>query len=374
MRVVILGGDGYLGWPTALYFKARGDDVHLIDNGYKRAAEEHEGIRPLVEVADFGKRCYYAEVEHTRFNILEYRTLRAVLKTINPNVIIHYAEQPSAPFSMKSIYNCANTQHNNVLGTLSVLWVMKDICPNAHLIKLGTMGEYGTPDCDIPEGYIEEGEMEGLPFPKDPKSFYHLSKVHDSHNIMFACKEWGLRATDLNQGVVYGVETAETKVDPIFETSFHYDSIFGTVLNRFCTQAVVGHSLTVYGGGLQRRTFLNINDTMQCVRLAAENPPEPGRMRVFNQFTEIFSIKELAELVKTNGEKVLGKPVDIDFIDNPRNEAEGHHYNPSNKGLMDLGLNPTKLSDTVLNELIGYISRNHSNIDKKSIMPEITWK
>jgi len=401
MKVLILGGDGYLGWPTALRFKALGHDVRVLDSCVKRMVEKSEGVRPLVQLPDFGERCYYAGLDKYDFDLTDpekgYGQLRGVFKDFEPDVIVHYAEQPSAPYSMKDVYACISTQYNNVIGTLNVLWAMRDVVPDAHLIKLGTMGEYGTPDCDIPDGYIEkeacgpscyfddyycgqdpededECPMAGLPFPKSPHSFYHLSKVHDSENIRFACNVWGLRATDLNQGVVYGVETKETRKDPAFRTSFHYDSIFGTVLNRFCVQAVAGHNLTVYGHGGQKRSFLNIEDTLECVRIAAENPPEKGRMRVFNQFTEIFSIIELAKLVQEEGEKVLGRRVYIECLNNPRSEQEDHYYNPSNKGLLGLGLKPKVLSGGVLRGIIGYIDRYHDGIDKKNIMPKVTWK
>src|SRR5207302_9459050 len=185
------------------------------------------------------------------------------------------------------------TQRNNVLGTLNVLHALTKYVPEAQLVKLGTMGEYGTPNIDIEEGWLDvelNGRSDRLPFPKMPGSFYHLSKVHDSHNIHFACRVWGLAATDLNQGVVYGIATDETELHPELRTSFHYDAVFGTALNRFCAQAVAGVPLTVYGAGGQKRGFLNIRDTLECVRLAAENPAERGEVRVFNQFTEVFSV------------------------------------------------------------------------------------
>src|SRR5256714_2990266 len=208
------------------------------------------------------------------------------------------------------------TQQNNVINTLNVLWAMRDLTPDAHLVKLGTMGEYGTPNIDIEEGYIEiehNGRSDRLPFPKLPGSLYHCSKVHDSTNIHFACRVWGLRSTDLNQGVVYGIDTEETTLDPRLATRFDYDEVFGTALNRFCLQAVIGHPLTVYGTGGQTRGYLNIVDTLACVDLATLNPADAGEYRVFNQFTEQFSIVELAEVLQRAGQEdrlgVTGGPL-----------------------------------------------------------------
>ena len=220
---------------------------------------------------------------------------------------------------MMSRRHAVHTQYTNVIGTLNLLFSIRDRVPDCHLVKLGTMGEYGTPNIDIEEGFIEvehKGRRDLLPYPKLPGSLYHLSKVHDSHNIHFACRIWGLRATDLNQGVVYGIETDETALDERLVTRFDYDEVFGTALNRFCVQAVIGHPLTVYGNGSQTRGFLNIRDTLQCVELAANNPAEEGEFRVFNQFTEQFTVSELAELVKRSGEEV-GYEVDIKCVDEP---------------------------------------------------------
>ena len=231
---------------------------------------------------------------------------RVVAETL-PEAVVHYGEQPSAPYSMISRRHAVETQYTNVIGTLNLLFSMRDRVPDCHLVKLGTMGEYGTPNIDIEEGFIEiehKGRSDTLPFPKLPGSLYHLSKVHDSHNIHFACRIWGLRATDLNQGVVYGIETDETALDERLLTRFDYDEIFGTALNRFCVQAVIGHPLTVYGKGGQTRGFLNIRDTLQCVELAVNNPAELGDFRVFNQFTEQFTVGELAERVKEAAEEL----------------------------------------------------------------------
>ncbi|MGZ5411964.1 MAG: NAD-dependent epimerase/dehydratase family protein, partial [Solirubrobacterales bacterium] len=307
MRVLILGGDGYLGWPTAMRFSQRGHEVSVVDNFSRRRWHEAQGtdslspIRSLEErvaawkeVSGKGIAAYVGDIENGEW-------LEQVVIDTRPEAIIHYGEQPSAPYSMQSRETAVETQYTNVIGNLNLLFAMRDHVPDAHLVKLGTMGEYGTPNIDIEEGYIEiehKGRKDTLPFPKLPGSLYHCSKVHDSTNVHFACRIWGLRATDLNQGVVYGIDTDETAKDERLATRFDYDEIFGTVLNRFCVQAVIGHPLTIYGKGGQTRGFLNIRDTLQCVELAVENPADVGEFRVFNQFTEQFFVSELAELVR----------------------------------------------------------------------------
>jgi UDP-sulfoquinovose synthase len=268
------------------------------------------------------------------------------------------------------------TQTNNVMGTLNVLYAMAEYAPNAHLVKLGTMGEYGTPNIDIEEGFItidHNGRSDTLPYPKMPGSFYHLTKVHDSHNIHFACRVWGLRSTDLNQGVVYGIETEETKLDPRLVTRFDYDEVFGTALNRFCLQAVIGHPLTAYGKGGQTRGYLNIVDTLRCVELAVENPPAEGEYRVFNQFTEQFSIMELAHKVVEAGQH-HGLRVGIDHVENPRVEAEEHYYNAKHTKLLDLGLEPHLLSETLIESEIAAIERLKDRVILDHIMPRTRWR
>jgi UDP-sulfoquinovose synthase len=283
---------------------------------------------------------------------------------------------PSAPYSMRDREHAVFTQQNNVINTLNVLWAMREFTPDGHLVKLGTMGEYGTPNIDIEEGYLEvehKGRKDTLPFPKLPGSFYHLSKVHDSHNIHFACRIWGTRATDLNQGVVYGIETDETKLDDRLATRFDYDDVFGTALNRFCVQAIVGHPLTVYGRGGQTRGYLNIVDTLQCVELAVTHPAEPGEFRVFNQFTEQFSVTELAELVQRAG-KEHGLEVRVEAIENPRVELEEHYYHASHTKLMDLGLQPHFLSETLVESMFGVIERHRDRVIPERILPRDRWR
>jgi UDP-sulfoquinovose synthase len=268
------------------------------------------------------------------------------------------------------------TQMNNLAGTLNVLWAMRELFPAAHLVKLGTMGEYGTPNIDIEEGFIEieyKGRRDVLPYPKQAGSFYHLTKVHDSHNILFACRAWKLRSTDLNQGVVYGIETDETGLDERLATSFHYDEVFGTALNRFCVQAVAGIPLTVYGRGGQTRGFLNIRDTLRCVELSILSPPQTGEYRVFNQFTETFGVLELAQMVKAQSEK-LGLKVQINHLKNPRVEAEQHYYNPKHTKLIALGLQPRLLSDELLQSMVKRVQEHAQRIKKDIILPQVTWE
>jgi UDP-sulfoquinovose synthase len=292
-----------------------------------------------------------------------------------PDAVVHYGEQPSAPYSMIDRAHAVRTQRNNVEGTLNVLYAIRDRAPDAHLVKLGTMGEYGTPDIDIEEGFIEivhNGRRDILPYPKMPGSMYHLTKVHDSHNIHFACRIWKLAATDLNQGVVYGIRTDETALDERLCTRFDYDEVFGTVLNRFCVEAVVGHPLTVYGKGGQTRGFLNLVDTIQCVRLAVEHPAEPGEFRVFNQFTEQFSVNDLAVKVERVGSD-MGLNVVVDRVEDPRIEAQEHYYNARHTKLLDLGLEPHLLDDEVVAHLLETVERYKDRILTDSIAPKTRW-
>jgi UDP-sulfoquinovose synthase len=382
MRVLILGGDGYLGWPTAMYMSKKGHEVTVFDNFAKRKWEMERGVDPLVPLTPLHQRIrIWKEVTGKEIglvvgDLMNARAIYRVLERFKPEAIVHYAEQPSAPFSMIDREHAVMTQANNVVGTLNLLFAMQSHCPDAHLIKLGTMGEYGTPNIDIEEGFLEithKGRKDVLPFPKQPFSFYHLSKVHDSHNIMFACRVWGLRSTDLNQGVVYGIRTEETQLHPALHTSFHYDDVFGTVVNRFCVQAVAGMPLTVYGKGGQQRGYLNITDTLQCVDITLNNPPPAGEFRVFNQFTETFSINDLAGIVQGAG-KDHGLDVKISHLANPRVEKEEHYYNPSNSALVSLGLKPRKLSDVVIEQMLTDIKKEAARIDRTVFNPTVKWK
>jgi UDP-sulfoquinovose synthase len=381
MQVLILGGDGYLGWPTALRFSARGHEVSVVDNFSRRRWHTEHGTASLTPIGELDERiAAWREVSGEQIRsyvgaVEDGDFLDEVVAETKPEVVVHYGQQASAPFSMLSRERAVETQHANVIGNLNLLFAMRDHVPDAHLVKLGTMGEYGQPNIDIEEGYVEiehKGRKDTLPFPKLPGSLYHCSKVHDSTNIHFACRTWGLRATDLNQGVVYGVETEETARNERLVTRFDYDELFGTVLNRFCVQAVIGHPLTVYGAGHQTRGFLNIRDTLACVELAALNPAERGEFRVFNQFTEQFSVLELAGLVKEAGEH-LGYSVEVQHYENPRVEKEEHYYNAIHTKLLDLGLEPTLLGEELVESIIHAIERHKGRVIETAIAPQTRW-
>jgi UDP-sulfoquinovose synthase len=295
-----------------------------------------------------------------------------MVASFGPDAIVHFAEQRSAPYSMVDRKHAVYTQVNNVVGTLNLLYAIADVDPSIHLVKLGTMGEYGTPNIDIEEGYIEithRGRTDVLPFPKQPGSFYHLSKVHDSHNIAFCCRVWGLRSTDLNQGVVYGQSTPETTLHPVLATRFDYDAVFGTVLNRFVVQAAAGEPLTVYGKGGQTRGFLDIRDTLACVELAIRNPAYGGEFRVFNQFTESFSVGELAQKVSD-----AAGGVEIVHLEDPRVELEEHYYRAAHTKLLDLGLLPFLLGDELLADLLSIARANIGRLERAALEPKVLWR
>jgi UDP-sulfoquinovose synthase len=382
MRILVLGGDGYLGWPTAMRFSARGHEVAVVDNfsrrrwHLERSTDSLTPIRLLDERLQAWRELSGNVIDSYVGDLRDGEFTDRVVMEFRPDAVVHYGEQPSAPYSMISRRHAVETQTNNVIGTLNLLFALRDYAPGCHLVKLGTMGEYGTPNIDIEEGFIEiehKGRKDVLPFPKLPHSLYHLSKVHDSYNIHFACRVWDMAATDLNQGVVYGIETDETKLDERLLSRFDYDELFGTALNRFCVQAVIGHPLTVYGSGGQTRGFLNIRDTLQCVELAVLNPAAPGEFRVFNQFTEQFNVLELAELVKRSAES-LGHEVLIDHLDNPRTEKEEHYYNAANTKLLDLGLEPHYLGEELVQSVLATIERYKDRVITSAIKPRTRWK
>jgi UDP-sulfoquinovose synthase len=382
MRILILGGDGYLGWPTALHFSAREHDVAIVDNFSRRHWHHQRSTDSLTPIATLRDRvARWRELTGRELavhvgDLQDGAFVDEVVRDFRPEAIVHYGEHSSAPYSMLSRRHAVETQVNNVVGTLNILWALRDHAPDCHLVKLGTMGEYGTPNIDIEEGYLEvehNGRRDTLPFPKLPGSLYHVSKVHDSHNIHFACRVWGLRATDLNQGVVYGISTDETDLDPALITRFDYDELFGTALNRFCVQAVIGHPLTVYGNGSQTRGFLNIRDTLQCVELAVANPAGCGEMRVFNQFTEQFSVRELAETVQRAGAE-LGLEVSIANVENPRVEAEDHYYNAKHTKLLELGLKPHLLGDELVRSVLGAVDLHRDRVLTWAIAPSTAWR
>jgi len=379
VNVLVLGGDGYLGWPTALYLSRRGHRVGVVDNFARRGYDFEMGVDSLVPIVSLQQRIRrWQEISDLSIDLFigdltDPSFVTETLASFQPEAVVHFAEQRSAPYSMIDRQHAVYTQVNNVAGTLNLLYAMAEQDRDIHLVKLGTMGEYGTPNIDIEEGFIEishRGRTDVLPYPKQPGSFYHLSKVHDSHNIMFACRIWGIRATDLNQGIVYGHETEETGLHPDLATRFDYDGVFGTVLNRFCVQAVIDHPLTVYGSGGQTRGMLNILDTLACVELALEHPADRGEFRVFNQFTESFSVLEMAEMVKA---EFSGSAV-IDHTADPRVEKEEHYYRAAHTKLLDLGLVPHLLTSSVIQSILAVAQKFKDNVDLEAIRPTVEWR
>ncbi len=381
MRVLILGGDGYLGWPTAMNFAAAGHEVTVADNYLRRRIAEATDSDALLPAPSLSERArIYAAVSGQEIamrigDLSDPDFMFKLFKETAPETVIHYAEQPSAPYSMRGFREARETFQNNLDVTFNCIWAVKDIAPDAHIIKLGTMGEYGTPNIDIEEGWLEvehKGRKDTFLYPRAAGSLYHTTKVLDTDLLWFYVRTHGLRVTDLMQGPVYGISTDEADLDPRLCPNFHYDDIFGTVVNRFLVQAVAGVPLTVYGGGGQTRGYLNLRDTLQCVRLAAEQPAQPGELRIFNQLTETFTVNELAERVQKAGQQ-MGIDVAIKSIANPRKEKEEHYYNPVHSGLAELGLEPHYLSETVLGGMLERIIENRHRIDINRIMPRVSW-
>jgi UDP-sulfoquinovose synthase len=392
-HILILGGDGYLGWPTAMYFSARGHAVTVADNYFRRNACVQLDVGMLYPVPTLPERARIwheltgREIKVVIGDLSDPEVLRGLFDgrtnyawalnpafTGVPDTVMHYAEQPSAPYSLIN-YKYANiTIRNNLLVTNNLLWALRDHAPDVHVVHIGTMGEYGTPNIDIEEGWLEiehKGRKDRFLFPRQASSLYHTTKIMDTDLMWFAVRMWGLRITDLMQGPVYGIETEEAKTDAL-RPLFNYDEIFGTIVNRFIVQAVVGYPLTVYGKGGQTRGYLNIRDTLQCVHMAEQRPAQRGELRIFNQIMETFSANELAEMVQRVGAK-LGYDVRIDHLENPRKEAEEHYYNPTYQGLIDLGVAPHYLTDEVMEGMFRVVERYKENIRRDVIFRNISW-
>ncbi|KAF0281736.1 NAD-dependent epimerase/dehydratase family protein [Spiribacter roseus] len=381
MRVLILGGDGYLGWPTAMHLSNRGHEVMAVDNYLRRRICREEDVQALFLVPTLNERCrLWREASdhqvHARIGDLsEWSFISEVFQEFQPDAVIHYAEQPSAPYSMMSRRAADLTLSNNLGVTFNVIQAVREYAPDAHIIKLGTMGEYGTPNIDIEEGWLDvehKGRRDTFLFPRQAGSLYHTTKVMDTDLLWFYVRVWGLRVTDLMQGPVYGIYTNENTDTENLAPFFNYDELFGTVLNRFIVQAVTGYPLTVYGEGGQKRGYLNIKDTMQCVALALENPAEAGDLRIFNQFVETFSVNDIAERISRVGNE-LGLNVQVKKLENPRKEAEEHYYNPAHTGLLDLGLEPHYLSDEALREMMQIALKYRPQVREDTIFRGVKW-
>ena len=381
MRILILGGDGYLGWPTAMNLSANGHQVAVADNYLRRRLCREENVTPLFDVPDLMERAAIwksqsgSEIQVFSGDLTEWDFIAAVFKKFNPQAVVHYAEQPSAPYSMLNRQAATLTLSNNLSVTGNVIFAVREFCPDAHIVKLGTMGEYGTPDIDIEEGWLEvehKGRQHRFLYPRQAGSLYHTTKIMDTDLLWFYVRTSRLRVTDLMQGPVYGLFTDETEQNARLLPFFNYDEIFGTVLNRFVVQAVAGYPLSVYGKGGQTRGYLNIKDTLNCVRLSVENPADWGELRIFNQFTETFSVNDLAEKVREAGNQ-LELNVKIEHVQNPRIEAESHYYNPIHTGLIDLGLKPHYLSEEVLLEMMEFVISYKDLINTDQISRNVKW-
>ncbi len=383
MKVFIAGIDGYLGWPLAVYLTAHGHEVAGADLMLRREWVAEVGGTSAQPIEDRDTRLqafkekFGKDLDFRVGDLTDYDFVKGFFEEFQPEAVVHLGQMPSAPYSMIDQQHCVWTQQNNVVNNLNLLWAIKEVVPDAHLVKLGTMGEYGTPNVDIPEGFFEvefRGRKDKLPFPRQAGSWYHQSKVHDSHNTHFASKMWGTRATDIMQGVVFGTQIEEMGDDMRLRSRLDFDQCFGTAINRFCCQAIVGHPLTLFGVGKQKRGFLPLVDSMACLRLAVENPPEEGEFRVFNQFENAYTITELAEMVQEVGAEI-GLNVEIKHYDNPRKELEEHYYNPDRQHLIDLGYEPTHDIKSVMKQTMLDLMDNKHLIEEhiEALVPDIRW-
>jgi len=383
MRVFIAGIDGYLGWSLAVHLTARDHEVAGTDLFLRRQWVEEMGSQSAIPISTMGerlaalKKCFGKTCSFAEGDLRDYEFVERTVRDFRPDAIVHFGECPSAPYSMIDVHHAVFVQTNNLVTTFNLLFAMKTVRSEAHLVKLGTMGEYGTPNLDIPEGFFEieyRGRYDRLPFPRQAGSWYHWSKVHGSNNIMFACKLWGLRATDIMQGVVFGTRIDEMPGDERLWTRLDFDQAFGTAINRFCCQAVIGHPLTPYGKGHQRRGFLPLRDSMQCLTLALMNPAQPGEYRVLNQFQEVYDVTELA--LKVQGEaRQLGLDVQVRHLENPRAEMEDHYYRPDHQRLLDLGYKPTRDVDAEIRTMLEDLITHRNRIDGRRdiLIPDVRW-
>ena len=381
MRVMILGGDGYLGWPTAMHMATKGHDVCVVDNYLRRQMARDTDSEALIAQPDLDERSSIFEaltgkkIQVEIMDCAEYQVFSNLIKKFVPETIIHYAEQPSAPYSMRGYEEASLTLKNNLNVTFNVIWSVLEHASECHIIKLGTMGEYGTPNIDIEEGWINvqhNGREQKFLYPRQAGSLYHTTKILDTDLLWFYVRTYGLRVTDLMQGPVYGLSTVECELDEKLLPNFHYDDIFGTVVNRFLVQAVVGVPLTVYGKGGQTRGYLNLKDTLQCVELALQNPASRGELKVFNQFTEQFTVNQLADRILRVG-NLMGLNVSVKSIENPRKEMEDHYYNAKNSGFLEMGLEPHYMTDDVVASMLEMVIQRKASVVERRILPRVRW-
>jgi UDP-sulfoquinovose synthase len=360
----------------------QGHEVWAVDNYLRRRIAQEtcsEALIPtpnLVDRTEIFAVASGCNIKPLIGDCCDYGFIARMFQEFQPEAVVHYAEQPSAPYSMMGYREAEMTLSNNLKATFNVIWGVLEYAPKCHIIKLGTMGEYGTPNIDIEEGWIEiehKGRKDKFLFPRQAGSLYHTTKVLDTDLLWFYVRTFQLRATDLMQGPVYGISTPEADLDERLVPNFHYDDIFGTVLNRFLVQAVSGMPLTVYGRGGQTRGYLNLQDTLQCVQLAMHSLPSPGELRILNQFTEQFSVNQLAEKV-VDAAGTLGLKVEVSGIENPRKELEDHYYNATHHGLPEMGLRPHLLTQEVLTDMLQRVARHKDRIDSRKISPRVRWK
>ena len=381
MKILILGGDGYLGWPTAMYLSNRGYEVLIVDDYSRKKIANDTNSQALIEGENMYERCeifhhYYGKrINFKEQDLKDFDQFELIFKDFMPDTVVHYAEQPSAPLSMMNFDMASYTLNNNLNVTFNLIWSVIKNKKKCHIVKLGTMGEYGTPDIDIEEGWLEinhKNRSDKFLFPRQASSLYHTTKILDTDLLWFYVRSNKLIVTDLMQGPVYGILTSESIKSTKLFPNFHYDSIFGTVINRFLVQAIINHPLTVYGGGTQIRGYLNINDTLKCIELAIKNPPKPGVLDIKNQITETFSVNEIAEIVK-NAANEEGLDSTIKKIENPRFEKEKHYYNPTYSSFKKLGLKSSKFDKDFCRNFIRSLLPFKKNIDTTKIIPEIKW-
>ena len=382
MKVLVLGGDGYLGWSTAIYLSNQGYDVVVVDNYLRRNLMRSTDNEPLFDVPNLHERVRMwkavsgKDIDICVGDLCDWEFVQDVFKTHEPEAVVHFAEQPSAPYSMMNRDTAILTINNNLVGTANIIHAIKQFNPDCHLVKLGTMGEYGTPNIDIEEGWIEinhKNRSDKFLYPRQAGSLYHTTKIMDTDLLWFYVRTWGLKVTDLMQGPVYGIHIAENDEHEELLPFFSYDEVFGTVLNRFIVQAAAGYPLTVYGKGNQKRGYINIRDVVKCIELAIKAEPARGELMIHNQLTETFSVNDLAEKVRAVG-KNYNINVEINKIENPRVELEDHYYNPNYSNLVALGLEPTLLTEEILNQLFDFVLKKKDKIRKSRIFSGISWR